>query len=311
MKIVVLGPGAIGCLVAAFLSKTKEDVWLLDKDKNRAHKLQSQGIFVEGMGNPWHAVVKVSADAKAIGEADVLIVCVKCYDTKTAIKSAKPCIGRNTYVVTLQNGLGNIENIGEIIGQERLLAGITNQGSTLIGVGKVRHAGKGETSIGRIDGEFPVELRQIRDIFNKSGWETKISRDIKVLVWSKLVVNVGINVLTALTRLPNGKIVEYEGTRRLMRQAVTEAVKVAKRKRVKLLYDDPLAKVESVCEATSTNVCSMLQDVLNHRRTEVDYVNGVIVRHAQELGIAAPVNTVLVDLIKTVESSYDAQVDIP
>jgi len=311
MKIVVLGPGAIGCLVAAFLSKTKEDVWLLDKDKNRAHKLQSQGIFVEGMGNPWHAVVKVSADAKAIGEADVLIVCVKCYDTKTAIKSAKPCIGPNTYVVTLQNGLGNIENIGEIIGQERLLAGITNQGSTLIGVGKVRHAGKGETSIGRIDGEFPVELRQIRDIFNKSGWETKISRDIKVLVWSKLVVNVGINVLTALTRLPNGKIVEYEGTRRLMRQAVTEAVKVAKRKRVKLLYDDPLAKVESVCEATSTNVCSMLQDVLNHRRTEVDYVNGVIVRHAQELGIAAPVNTVLVDLIKTVESSYDAQVDIP
>lgn len=310
MKIVILGPGAIGCLVAAYLSKTKEDIWLLDKDKARAHKLQAQGISIEGTGTSWQAKVKVSADAKAVGEADVLIVCVKCYDTKTAVKSAKPCIGPRTYVLTLQNGLGNIENIGEIIGPDRLLAGITNQGSTLLGVGKVRHAGKGETIIGRIDGEFPVELRHIRDIFNKAGWETKITRDMKALLWSKLIINVGINVLTALTRLPNGKIVEYEGTRRLMREAVTEAVRVAKRKRVKLHYDDPLAKVESVCEATSSNICSMLQDVLSHRRTEVDYLNGVIVRHAQELGISAPVNTVLVELIKTIESSYNAQVEI-
>ncbi len=310
MKIVVLGPGAIGCLVAAFLSKTKEEIWLLDKDKQRAHKLQSQGIIVEGSSSTWQAKVNVSADAKMIGQADVLIVCVKCYDTKTAIKSAKPCIGPRTYVLTLQNGLGNIENIGEIIGQEKLLAGITHQGSTLLGVGKVRHAGRGETIVGRIDGEFPVELRQIREVFNKAGWETKISRDIKTLLWSKLIINVGINVLSALTRLPNGKIVEYEGTRRLMREAVTEAVRVAKRKRVKLSYDDPLAKVESVCETTSSNICSMLQDVLNGQRTEVDYLNGVIVRHAQELGIAAPVNTVLVELIKTIESSYKAQVAI-
>jgi 2-dehydropantoate 2-reductase len=148
-----------------------------------------------------------------------------------------------------------------------------------------------------------VELRQIREIFNKVGLEARISRDIKGLLWSKLIINVGINALTAITRLNNGRLIEFEGTRRILREAVTEAIKIAKRKRIKLIYDDPLAKVEAVCEATATNVSSMLQDVLRRRRTEIDFINGVIVRQGQELGIPTPVNSVLLDLVKTIEST--------
>lgn len=131
-----------------------------------------------------------------------------------------------------------------------------------------------------------------------------MSRDIKSLAWSKLIINVGINALTAITRLPNGKLIEFEGTKRILRDAVTEATRIAKRKRIKLIYDDPLAKVEAVCESTAANISSMLQDVLRKKHTEIDFINGVIVRLGQELGIAVPINKLLVDLVKTIESSY-------
>ena len=304
MKIFVVGPGAMGCLLAACLSKTKEEVWLIDKDKARATMIQSQGITVEGISGDWKARVNVTADPSEIGEPDLLIMAVKSYHTKEAIVKMKPFIGERTKVLTLQNGIGNIEIIGEVVGGDKVMGGVTNQGVTLLGIGHIRYAGKGETVIGRIDGKIPVELRSIRETFNRMGWETRLSRDIKGFLWSKLVINVGINALTALTGLPNGKLIDYEGTRRILREAVTEAIRIAKRKRIKLIYDDPLAKVEAVCEATAANISSMLQDVRKKNRTEIDFINGVIVRQAQELGIAAPVNSLLLDLVKTVEASF-------
>lgn len=305
MRIVIVGPGAMGCLFAALLSKTKEDIWILDRDKERSARINRQGIGVEGVSGSWKVAVKAASDAKEIGGADLVIVCVKSYDTKEAILGAKPLIGDNTKVLTLQNGIGNIEIIGEIAGADKVIGGVTNEGATLLDAGRVRHAGRGDTVIGRIDGRIPVELRSIREIFNKAGIKAKISRDIKGLLWSKLIINAGINALTAITRLNNGRLIEFEGAREILRDAVTEAVRIAKRKRIRLIYDDPLAKVEAVCEATSPNVSSMLQDVLRKKRTEIDFINGVIVRQGRELGIPVPVNLILVNLVKTIEASYN------
>jgi 2-dehydropantoate 2-reductase len=305
MKIVIVGPGAMGCLFAAYLSKSKEEIWLLDKNGERAKKLNADGIRLEGISGNWEAKVKASADAQEIGTADLVVICVKSYDTKEASLSIKQLIAEQTLVLTLQNGIGNIEIIAEVIGQEKVIGGVTNQGATLLEVGKIRHAGLGETVIGRIDGKTPVEMRCLREVLNKVGLETRISRDIKGLLWSKLVISVGINALTAITRLHNGRLIEYEGTRRILRGAVTEAIRIAKRKRIKLIYDDPLAKVEAVCEATCANISSMLQDVLRNKRTEIDFINGVIIRQGQELGIPTPVNSVLLDLVKTIEASYN------
>jgi 2-dehydropantoate 2-reductase len=305
MKIVIVGPGAMGCLFAAFLSKSKEEIWLLDKDKDRVAKINQNGISLEGISGNWQAQVKATCDAKEIPEADLVVICVKSYDTKEAIIQARSLVGDNTSVLTLQNGIGNIEIIGEVVGADKVIGGVTNQGATLLDIGRIRHAGRGETVIGRIDGKIPVQMRSIREIFNKVGFETRISRDIKSLLWSKLIINVGINALTAVTHLNNGRLVEFEGTRKILREAVTEATRIAKRKRIKLIYDDPLAKVEAVCEATAVNVSSMLQDVLRKKRTEIDFINGVVVRQAQELGIPSPVNSVLVALVKTIESSYN------
>lgn len=305
MKIVIVGPGAMGCLFAAFLSKSKEEIWLVDKSKENAAKIKQQGIIVEGVSGSWRASLKVTSEIKEIENADLVIISVKSYSTKEAVTQIKSLVGENTRVLTLQNGLGNIEIISEIVGPDRVIGGVTSHGATLLGCGHIRHAGKGETVIGRIDGKIPVEMRSIREIFNKVGLELRISRDIKGLLWSKLIINAGINALTVVTRLPNGKLIEFEGTRRILREAVSEAVRVAKRKKIKLIYDDPLAKVEAVCEATATNISSMLQDVLRKKHTEIDFINGVIVRQAQGLGIAVPVNSMLLDLVKTIESSYD------
>ncbi|MFH1199210.1 MAG: 2-dehydropantoate 2-reductase [Candidatus Omnitrophota bacterium] len=301
MKIVIVGPGAMGCLLAAFLSKSKEEIWLLDKNEERAARINKGDILVEGVSGNWKVKARATVNVKEIGSTDLIIISVKSYDTKEAVAKIKPLIGNDTQVLTLQNGIGNIEVISEIVGADKVIAGVTNLGATLLDAGCVRHAGKGETIIGRIDGAIPVGIRLIREIFNKVGLETKISRDIKSLLWSKLIINVGINALTAITRLPNGKLVEHEGSRRILREAAAEATKVAKRKRIKLIYDDPLAKVEAVCEATSVNISSMLQDILKKKRTEIDFINGVIVRQGQELGIATPVNSLLVDLVKTIE----------
>jgi len=309
MKIVIVGAGAMGSLLAGFLSKLKEEVWVLEKHKERARQINENGISIEGISGNWQAEVKAACDTEEIGKADLVIICVKSYHTKEAILQAKPLIGDNTGVLTLQNGIGNIEILSEVAGADKVIGGVTNLGATLLDVGKVRHAGKGETVIGRIDGKIPVEMRSIREIFNKAGLETRISRDIKSLLWSKLIINVGINALTAVTRLNNGRLLEFEGTRRILREAVTEAVRIAKRKRIKLMYDDPLAKVEAVCEATATNVSSMLQDVLRKKRTEIDFINGVIVRQGQEFAIPVPVNSLLVDLVKTIEASYSQAVD--
>jgi len=307
MKITIVGPGAMGLLFGAFLGKSKEDINILDRDSKRTQHIKKQGIKVEGMSN-FHTRINVASNPKEIGTSDLVVICVKSYDTEDAVRGAKELIGANTQILTLQNGVGNVQVLDEAVGEDRVIGGVTSHGATMLGWGHVRHAGKGDTIIGKKDKKVLGPIREVSRIFNKVGFNTKISKDINSLIWSKLIINVGINALTALTGLNNGRLLDYDGTKSVMKQLVSEAVKVAKRKRVKLIYDDPLQKVESVSKATAKNVSSMLQDVLNKKKTEIDYINGAIVRQGKNLNIATPANEVLTGLIKTIESSYEKRV---
>lgn len=306
MKIAVVGPGALGCLVAALLkNKTKEEVWLVDKMPERAKNIEENGIRVEGISGSFSINLSVSADPQEVGPCDLVIICVKSYSTEDACKDIKQLVASNTSVLTLQNGIGNVQILNDYFGSEKVIAGVTNHGATLLGIGHVRHAGKGETIIGRADGKVLGAIRDVANIMAKAGFDTKVSKDIDSVIWSKLVINAGINALTAITRLKNGMLIEHDGTREILRSAVQEAVKVVKRKKVKLAYDDPIQKVESVCKGTAANVSSMLQDVLNQKRTEIDFINGAIIRQGKALGIPIPVNEVLTNLVKTIEASYE------
>lgn len=307
MKVAIIGPGALGCLIAGLLkTRTKEEVRLIDRSPERSKRIAEDGIKIEGLSGSIQAKVNVSADPKEVGACGLVILCVKSYSTEDACKDIKELVSKETFVLTLQNGIGNVQVLNDYFGAERVIAGITNHGATLLGAGHVRHAGKGDTVIGTSKGKALGPIKEIAAILSKAGFETKISKDIDSVIWSKLVINVGINALTAITRLKNGMLIEHDGTKEILRSAVQEAVKIVKRKRIKLVYDDPIQKVESVCKATAANVSSMLQDVLNNKRTEIDFINGAITRQGKALGIPTPVNETLTALVKTIETTYNA-----
>ena len=304
MKITIVGPGAVGLLFGAFLLKSKEEVHFLDHDEKRAQKLKKDGITIEGISGSHRVDIDIAADPKDIGASDLVLLCVKSYDTEEAIKNAKPLINDNTQVLTLQNGIGNVQILEEAVGEDRVIGGVTSIGANLKGWGQLVHAGRGDTIIGKKDKKTLGPIRDVARTLNKAGFQTKISKDIDAIIWGKLIINVGINALTAITKLNNGALLEHEGTRDIMKMAVSEAVKVAKRKRIKLAYDDPLQKVELVCRATARNISSMLQDVLNKKRTEIDFINGAIVRQGAGCNIPTPANSILTNLVKTIESTY-------
>ncbi len=306
MHFLVVGPGAMGCLFAAGLKRAGYEVTLLDYLPERARQINNRGIVVHGVTGEY--TVKVPAVADRISEQpDFVLICVKSYTTKQVAEKIKPWLSREAFVVTLQNGLGNLEILEAIFGKKKVFGGITAQGSTLLGPGKIRHAGQGETIIGpEEDPDSPLE--RIVSAFNMAGFKTRSIKNVVDLIWGKLIINVGINSLSALTRLKNGRLAELNGTRRVMENAVKEAVAVAHAKNIRLPYPDPFTRVLEVCRDTAENIASMLQDVLKQRITEVDFINGAIVREGIALGIPTPVNHTLTCLVKTLQKTYDERI---
>ena len=305
MKIVVVGPGALGCLFTAALAESGQQVLLLDHRPHRADFINRRGITVEDGGVERRVHAAVTASPEEASGADLVLICVKAYQTEAAIAPLAPHLGPKSRVLTLQNGLGNVEALARVLGPERVWGGVTAQGATELGLGQIRHGGKGDTMFGALAGDAEAgRLQEACDAFNSAGLPTRIEPGVESLIWSKLIVNVGINPLTALTRLRNGQLLEYSGTNKLMEDLVAEAVAVAEAVGVTLLYPDPLARVREVARVTAANVASMLQDVMAKRRTEIGHINGAIEAKGRELGIPTPANAAVAALIETIEASY-------
>lgn len=303
MKIAILGSGAMGCLYGGRLAEAGFDVTLVDVWKEHVDGINSDGLSIEGIGGKRIVKgIKAVTDPNRAGQVDLLVVFVKATLTKTAMEGALGLVGDGTRVLTLQNGLGNVEALSEIVGTDRLIAGTTAHGSTLLGPGSIKHAGEGPTVIGNLSGKTDPFLEDLAAILEKAGFSVQISENVMGLIWGKLIVNVGINALTAITGLRNGRLLDFPETKELMRMAVEEALEVARRKGIVLNDPDPARHVEEVCRSTAENRSSMLQDVMNRRRTEIDAINGAVVAEAEKLGLSAPVNLVLFNLVKTLQA---------
>jgi 2-dehydropantoate 2-reductase len=198
--------------------------------------------------------------------------------------------------------LGNLEAIAPMVNPEKIIGGVTSHGATLINTGHIRYAGKGDTIIGRMNQQIDDDLSQIANLLSEAGIETKVSSDVEGTIWSKLIINAAINPLTAITRLKNGQLLESEETRRLLDLVAEESGEIVKLAGISLVYSEIKSKVYDVCEATAQNTSSMLQDILRGRRTEIDAINGAIVKKAKDLNINAPVNEMLTCLVKTLEN---------
>ncbi|MBW1751037.1 MAG: 2-dehydropantoate 2-reductase, partial [Deltaproteobacteria bacterium] len=203
----------------------------------------------------------------------------------------------------LQNGMGNAEIIAETAGHKHVICGTTAQGSMLLGPGRIQHSGIGKTKIGMWDQDRQPIVDLVAGTFSAAKIETGEVDDIKPVIWSKLFANVGINAITALTNIRNGQLLDLEPTRHLVEAVVTEAIAVARALQV-TVADDALENVFAIAEATASNRSSMGQDADAHRPTEIDAINGYIVRRAEELGIEVPVNQSLTSLIKTLQAHY-------
>ena len=302
MNFLIAGPGAMGCLFAARLKKAGHQVTLLDYRPDRASQINEQGIRVEGITGEYLVRVRVTTEDTP-EQPDLVLVCVKAHQTQKAAEKIKAVLGQGIRLLTLQNGVGNLEILSKVFGTEKVLGGTTAEGATLLGPGHIRHAGQGDTIIGP-EGDPDGPIAEVVSAFNAAGFNTRSVKNVNDLIWGKLIINVGINALTAITRLKNGRLPEIKGTRAVMEKAVGEAVAVARAKNIDLPYPDPQKRVLEVCQATAGNIASMLQDVLKQRITEVGFINGAIVREGGALGISTPVNHTLTCLVEAIQETY-------
>ncbi|MBU0515686.1 MAG: 2-dehydropantoate 2-reductase [Proteobacteria bacterium] len=307
MKIVVIGPGAMGCLFAGYLQAAGFEASLLDYKSDRAVLIHRQGLIITGVRGDHEVHVPTGINVVDLADADLVLVCVKAYATAAVADEIAGVQPGPRWVLTLQNGVGNVEILSEKLGAERVIGGVTTAGAFVHSPGAVQHAGEGDTIIGRAAGDN-AELGPVVEALTRAGFKPDVKPDVQNLIWSKLVVNVGINALGAITRLRNGALIEHQGTAAIMAGAVGEVVAVAEARGIELLHPDPLEAVRTVCRNTSGNTCSMLGDVLAQRRTEIDFINGAVVREGSALGIETPVNRVLTDLVQTIEQSYQVRV---
>ena len=303
MKIVMMGPGAMGSLFGGLLARAGEELWLVGYLEEQVDTIRSVGLTFEEKGKTKIIPMNATPDVTSIGKADLVIFFVKTYDTEKAVSDALVLEKEDTIFLTLQNGLGNEEVICKQVDPKKVILGVTGHGATLLRPGHIRHAGWGKTFIGELDHRITDRAIQIAQMFSRAGIETEVSSNIHENVWGKLLVNVGINALTALTGFKNGQLLDYPETMRLMEKLVIEAAEVAKRKGIHI-EENPVDRVLRAAEATRENRSSMGQDFDHRKITEIDAINGAVVREAQRLGIPVPYNRAVTDLVKAIEKSF-------
>ncbi len=307
MKISIIGSGAMGSLFGGRLALAGQDVVLYDIYKEHVDAINASGLSIEDAATGETTVVhpKASADPQAVADSDVLIIFVKSTTTEDAAATFKAYAKPGTIALTLQNGLGNEEILRRHFGASGTAAGVTSQGATFLGPGRIRHAGKGPTHISMADGR-QERLKPLAEALAAAGFETHVDSAVADMVWSKLIINVGINALTALLGVTNGRLVEFEETKAVMAQLVDEALAVVKAKGISLTYADPLAVVYDVAKKTGANFSSMLQDFQKNRQSEIDFMNGAIVREGKALGIPVPVNEAMTNLVRAADKMHVA-----
>jgi 2-dehydropantoate 2-reductase len=298
MKIAIIGPGALGCLLAALLVEAGENARLLDYRPERVARLRRRGLRLHTPEGERQIAVPIGLPQE-VAPADLTIVAVKAHQTQTAALNLPRLLAAGGLVLTLQNGLGNVESIAAQVGPERLLAGVALLGVTRKEEGEVILAGRGALIIGLPAGSqvSPAELARVAAALRQTGLECREAADVEAVLWEKLLINVGINPLTALLRVPNGALPELPEAWALAVAAATEALAVARAAGVTLTVD-PEARLRQACTATATNRSSMLQDVLAGRSTEIDALNGQVAARGRALGVATPVNELLTRLLR-------------
>jgi 2-dehydropantoate 2-reductase len=322
VKICVLGAGALGCAIGGTLAEAGEVVTLVNRSSAQVQAIQGEGLrLVDGRGE---AVVRVQAatDCRGLAPVDLVIVLVKSFDTASAIAQAAPLIGPDTVVMSLQNGLGHEDILAEAVGRERVLAGKTYVGGVFLAPGRVQRGTVGKaTLIGELDGRVTPRAQAIAAAFERAGLACSVSERIVGTMWDKLLINVATGAVSAISGLGYGELYRVAELEQTALAAVDEAMAVARAAGVSLTIPSAAEAWRLAAAGLASDFrTSMLQSLDKAAQpggiagsraagplTEIDFINGAVVRHGARLGVPTPVNATLVACVKGIERRLQRQ----
>lgn len=310
MKIAVIGAGAMGGSYGGLLAKAGAEVRLIDTWEEHVAAIRERGLRVDDAHGE-HTVPVSAATAPDEGEtADAAIVFTDTNNTRAAAETAARMLAPGGFAVTLQNGIGNVEILQEVVGRDRALGGSSMCSAAAIGPGHVRLTHLRGTSIGEIDGAGRTRSDALIAAMRGAGLPTERVPDVMGRIWQKFVVNCAVNALSAVTGLRTGEVARLPETAAFRDRLLDEALAVVAAKNI-ALPDPGVAGALRAGSRKSFNRPSMLQHVNAGRRTEIDALNGALVREAKALGIPVPANEALVALLKGRELAQIRAVNEP
>ncbi len=311
MKVGIVGAGAMGCLFGGFLARELQEVWLVDIWKDHVNQINEEGLCVRIKEKCEAIIIKATTNPKDVGACDLVVISTKYDSTQDAVKDALAMISDETVVVTLQNGLGNLDIIAEFVDEEKIVYGVTTLGSILKGPGIIEATvtDEGKTYLWPLKGEPNGKIRNAIDTFNHAGLNFILSPDVKERIWKKLCLNAGLSVPLAIFRLNCGDYIKQSHALELTRCLVSEIVTVAAMEGVKLDPELIYQEIVELAKKAPDHRTSALLDILNHRKTEIDVINGAILNKAKQNNISIPYNSVVYSIIKVLENTYDYRIE--
>jgi 2-dehydropantoate 2-reductase len=304
LRIAVVGAGAIGCLFGGRLQRAGYSVILIHHRRGVASSIERNGVNIQELsGKIVRARVETRTRLSRRDRPDLVLVTVKAYDTVVVATFLKKSVNRDVPVLSLQNGLGNIQTLERRLGSDSIVAGTTTEGALTTGPGRVIHTGSGMTWVGEMNGMVSGRCLATKKAFRRAGFHTAISNNIKGVLWAKAIVNSAINPISAITHVRNGDVHKRPELRQIASMIIEEGSAVANANRV-LLKPSPKSLFAKVLALTSRNKSSMLQDIEAGRKTEIKQLNGAISRLGTLAGVSTPFNDLLTKLILAIEQSH-------
>jgi 2-dehydropantoate 2-reductase len=303
VRIGIIGAGGLGSVIGGTLAEAGNDVLLVNRNRAHVEAINHNGLILRTDGRDLRIAVRAAIPAEAGGPADLVIVLVKSFHTADAVREAIGLVGPDSAVLSLQNGLGHEDILTGLIGRDRVIAGKTYVGGVVLGPGHVIAglAGK-ETIIGELDGRITPRIERIAATFEAAGMKLVISRNIMGAIWDKLLVNIATGALSGITRLSYGGLYAVPELELTATAAVAEAIAVAKASGITLETVHPHdAWVKAASGLPPDFKASMLQSLEKGSVTEVDFINGAVVRAGTKTGVPTPVNATLVACVKGIE----------
>jgi 2-dehydropantoate 2-reductase len=306
MKIAIIGVGAMGSVYAALLAdQGKHDVWAIDTWKEHVDAIREKGLRVEGASGDRTVTVNATTNAADVKDADLVIVATK-YDgvgaaAKAALEIAKP----EAPILAIQNGLGSADIVADVVGSKRIMMGVVGGfGASMKGPGHAHHNGMEFLRLGEMDGGLTPRLETVANAWRSGGFKVLTFDDIHKMVWEKLICNCTYSGPCAITGLRVGELQASPSGWSVAAACAHEAFQVARAKGIALDFDDPVRYVREFGQKIPGARPSMLLDHLAGRPAEVDNINGAIPREGAKVGVATPVNSVVVALLKAKESGF-------